>query len=129
MRVPMQLSSSSKMLSTPKCQKRRALSGETLFAFLLLREQYIACKHTTITLLTHTHTHIIYRAETLFSGLVIRPDTEDPSNSSHLSILTQTDVKGLIPKLVINKALAKFPDHWRQLLISFYHDVYSKKAS
>ncbi|CDI85877.1 phosphatidylcholine transfer protein, putative [Eimeria praecox] len=55
------------------------------------------------------------RAETLMSGYLMRRCPEDP-NSSTLFIVAQTDVKGLIPKWLVNSAAAKAPLGWVEAL-------------
>ena len=50
---------------------------------------------------THTHTHVHSRAETILSGLVLRPFSDDP-NSTRMSLMLQTDLKGWIPHFVVN---------------------------
>jgi hypothetical protein len=68
----------------------------------------------------------LIRGETILSGTIIRPDPEDP-NSSKVSILIQSDLKGWIPKFVINLVVSKAPGAWRKELLKFYNEVYSKE--
>ncbi|CAG9321279.1 unnamed protein product [Blepharisma stoltei] len=51
----------------------------------------------------------VIRAETLISGYVIRPVTQ---RSCKVTIITQNDVKGLIPTFLVNKFAAKAPADW-----------------
>lgn len=71
---------------------------------------------------------ITYRAETILSGVIIRPDPEDPANSSKLSLMLQNDVKGWIPHFVVNAFAARAPLDWRDSLANYYASVYSKKG-
>ncbi|XP_065901661.1 steroidogenic acute regulatory protein, mitochondrial-like [Dysidea avara] len=68
----------------------------------------------------------VVRAETKMSMSILRPD-EDDSNSCILTTIAQTDMKGLIPEFVINYALIKSGDDWRNAMVTFYHDVYVKE--
>ncbi|KAL8275936.1 hypothetical protein Esti_000052 [Eimeria stiedai] len=51
------------------------------------------------------------RAETLMSGYLMRRSKDDP-NSSTLFLVAQTDVKGLIPKWLVNTTAARAPVGW-----------------
>lgn len=51
----------------------------------------------------------VIRAETLISGYVIRPTGE---NSCHVMIVSQNDIKGLIPKAIVNRVASKAPADW-----------------
>ncbi|CDJ42325.1 hypothetical protein ETH_00018720 [Eimeria tenella] len=51
------------------------------------------------------------RAETLISGYLMRQSSSDP-NSSSLFIVAQTDVKGLLPKWLVNSTAARAPVSW-----------------
>ncbi|CAG9332240.1 unnamed protein product [Blepharisma stoltei] len=51
----------------------------------------------------------VIRAETLISGYIIRPMTQ---RSCKVTIITQNDVKGLIPTYLVNKFAAKAPADW-----------------
>ncbi|KAL8432214.1 hypothetical protein Efla_005110 [Eimeria flavescens] len=53
----------------------------------------------------------VVRAETLISGYIMEAQKTD-SSSSTLFILAQTDVKGLIPKWVVNTTAARAPVGW-----------------
>eukprot|EP00920_Eleutheroschizon_duboscqi_P009862 GHVT01023002.1.p1 GENE.GHVT01023002.1~~GHVT01023002.1.p1 ORF type:complete len:834 (+),score=207.12 GHVT01023002.1:410-2911(+) len=53
----------------------------------------------------------VVRAETLISGYMMRRMPDDPG-STNLFILAQTDVKGLIPKWVVNTAASRAPMGW-----------------
>ena len=43
----------------------------------------------------------ISRAETILSGVIVRPDPQDP-NSTRMSLMLQNDIKGWIPHFVVN---------------------------
>lgn len=66
------------------------------------------------------------RAETIFSGTIIRPDPQDP-NSTRMSVLLQVDMKGWIPYFIMNLFAARAPGQWRDTLFHFWHDVYLKE--
>ena len=51
----------------------------------------------------------VIRAETLISGYVIRPTSE---NTCTVMIVSQNDIKGLIPKVVVNSFATKAPADW-----------------
>ena len=53
------------------------------------------------------------RAESYISGYVMRQRGED----CHLFIMSQTDVKGLIPKWIVNMMAAKAPAQWVENLV------------
>ena len=66
-----------------------------------------------------------YRAETVFNGVVIRPDADNP-NSARMSLMFQTDMKGWIPSFLVNMFARSSPGQWRNSLAEYYHNVYSK---
>eukprot|EP00117_Sycon_ciliatum_P035546 scpid78815/ scgid26919/ PCTP-like protein; START domain-containing protein 10; Serologically defined colon cancer antigen 28 homolog; StAR-related lipid transfer protein 10 len=66
------------------------------------------------------------RAETIFSGTIIRPMADDP-NSSTLTLFLQTDVKGWIPSAIINMIATRGPNKWQHSLANFYHGTYKKE--
>ena len=68
----------------------------------------------------------VNRAETILSGVVIRPDSED-ANSTRMSVLLQNDAKGWIPHFIVNAFAARAPGNWRTSLAKYYHEVYSKR--
>ena len=70
---------------------------------------------------------VSFRAETILSGVIIRPDPEDPTNSTKMSIMLQNDVKGWIPHFVVNAFAAKAPIEWHDGLANYYAKFYSKK--
>jgi hypothetical protein len=51
------------------------------------------------------------RGETVISGYIIRPAPHDP-NSSELVIISQVDIKGAIPKTIVNYVASKAPLDW-----------------
>ena len=68
----------------------------------------------------------IVRAETKLSVSIIRPDESD-SNSSVLTTISHTDMKGILPEFVINYAFIKGGDDWRNVMVTFYKNVYAKE--
>lgn len=66
------------------------------------------------------------RAKTILSGVLIRPEENDP-NSTRLTILLQNDPMGWIPKSIVNFMSARAPLEWQETLAQFYHDVYAKE--
>ena len=65
------------------------------------------------------------RAETIFAGVIIRPDADHP-DSTRLSMLFQTDMKGWIPNFLVNMYAARAPKQWRDHLSEYYHNNYRK---
>ena len=55
------------------------------------------------------HKKGVIRAETLVSGYVIRPTGE---NTCNVMIVSQNDIKGLIPKVLVNSVASKAPADW-----------------
>jgi hypothetical protein len=51
----------------------------------------------------------VIRAETVVSGYVIRPTG---LRTCDLTIISQNDIKGLIPKMIVNKFASKAPADW-----------------
>jgi len=51
----------------------------------------------------------VVRAETILSGYLIRPVTQ---RTCTVTIITQNDVKGLIPKSIVNSLASKAPAEW-----------------
>ena len=70
---------------------------------------------------------VLLRAETILSGVIIRPDPENPGNSSKMSVLLQNDVKGWIPHFIVNAFAAKAPVEWHDSLANYYSQFYSRK--
>lgn len=66
---------------------------------------------------------LIFRAEAIFAGAIIRPDPDDPG-SSVLSVMMQTDMKGLIPHFIVNTFAAHAPAEWHSCLSNYYKNVY-----
>lgn len=44
---------------------------------------------------------LVSRAETILSGVIVRPDPQDP-NSTRMSLMLQNDIKGWIPHFIVN---------------------------
>ena len=68
----------------------------------------------------------VYRTRTILSGMIIRPDPDDPKSTT-LTMLIQNDAKGHLPKFVVNFGTNKAPEKWRSTLEECYNDVHSKK--
>lgn len=68
------------------------------------------------------------RAENIFSGALIYPDDHHP-DSTRVILLAQDDLKGLIPKMIVNLFYSKAPLDWRDNLDTFYHKVYKHGKS
>lgn len=51
----------------------------------------------------------VIRAETIISGYIIRPVSE---NTCKVMIVSQNDIKGLIPKAIVNSVASKAPADW-----------------
>ena len=58
--------------------------------------------------------------------MIVRPDPEDPSKSSKLSLMLQSDIKGWVPHFVVNAFAARAPMEWRESLANYYFNVYTK---
>ena len=67
------------------------------------------------------------RAETILSGVIIRPHPED-ANSTRMSLMLQTDMKGWIPHFIVNAFMARAPGNWQSTLTDYYWNVYSKQG-
>lgn len=59
----------------------------------------------------------IVRAETIISGYVIE-QIEDNPPTTRLTVISQNDIKGLIPKYLVNMASGKAPKQWIGNLIT-----------
>jgi len=73
--------------------------------------------HVVISFVSTTHpsvppikNHI--RGETILSGYIIRPARSDPHNSTEMIIISQVDIKGSIPKTIVNYVASKAPLEW-----------------
>ena len=82
---------------------------------------YAICTCTCLVNLSH-------RGETLFSGTLLLADKDDP-NSTRLTLLLQDDIKGYVPRFIINFFYARAPLDWRENLYNFYHNVYKHEKS
>ena len=90
-----------------------------------------ASKTTYVVALNATHPDAperpkIVRAETLLSCIIVRPDEKDPK-SSVVTIISHTDMKGLLPEFVVKGAILSSGDTWRASVVKFYHEVYLKE--
>ena len=90
-----------------------------------------ASKTTFVVALNATHPDApvrpkVVRAETLLSVSIIRPHDKDP-NSSVLTTVAHTDMKGLLPAFVVNGAILSSGDTWRATMVKFYNEVYIKE--
>jgi hypothetical protein len=68
----------------------------------------------------------LVRAQTILSGVLIRPEEGDV-NSTRLTLLLQNDPMGWIPKYIVNLFASRAPFEWRDAMATFYHDVYVKE--
>lgn len=59
----------------------------------------------------------IVRAETIISGYIIEQIQDDPP-ITQLTVISQNDIKGLIPKYLVNLASGKAPKQWIGNLIT-----------
>ena len=59
----------------------------------------------------------------MFSGALIYPDKDRP-DSTRVMVLAQDNLRGAIPKAIVNVFYAKAPLDWRDNLDNFYHKVY-----
>ena len=64
----------------------------------------------------------IVRAETILSGYIIEQIQDDPP-ISQLIVISQNDIKGLIPRYLVNLASGKAPKQWIANLISGCHTL------
>jgi len=56
------------------------------------------------------------RAETNIAGYIIKPSSRAP-NSTDICIISQVDIKGNIPKIIVNMASGKAPAEWVNKLV------------
>jgi hypothetical protein len=56
----------------------------------------------------------IIRADTIISGYIIRPIS---ANRCSMTIISQNDVKGVIPKIIVNRFAGRAPKDWVKSLI------------
>ncbi|XP_065844349.1 START domain-containing protein 10-like [Oscarella lobularis] len=61
----------------------------------------------------------LVRAQTIFSGVVVRPNADDP-NSSKVTLIFQIDFKGSIPASVINFLSTSSPLKSRDEMVKYY---------
>lgn len=66
-----------------------------------------------------------FRAENMFSGALIYPD-EDHPDSTRVVMLAQDNLKGIIPKAIVNLFYSRAPFDWRDNLDNFYHQSYKQ---
>lgn len=69
----------------------------------------------------------IVRAETIMSGYVIEQIQDDPP-VTRLIVVSQNDVKGLIPKALVNMGASKAPKQWISNLIKGCDDLMKQRA-
>jgi hypothetical protein len=65
------------------------------------------------------------RAESLISGYIIRQRGPD----CDLFLMSQTDIKGLIPKWIVNMVAAKAPAQWIECLVTSCSQLLAKEFS
>lgn len=70
----------------------------------------------------------IIRAETIMSGYIFEQIQDDPPITK-LIIISQNDIKGLIPKYLVNLASGKAPKQWIANLISGWKKLKDNKNS
>ena len=68
----------------------------------------------------------IVRAEIFVNAMIFRPDEKDPK-SSVFTMITHTDMKGLLPTFVVNSAIIGSADKMRADMTKYYNEVYSKE--
>ena len=68
----------------------------------------------------------VLRAEVIQPGVIFRPDEKDP-NSTVFTIISQMDMKGILPAFVINSAILENADKMRVAMTKFYNEVYLKE--
>jgi len=69
----------------------------------------------------------IVRAETIMSGYVIEQIQDDPPITK-LIVVSQNDIKGLIPKYLVNMASGKAPKQWIANLVNGWEELMKKQA-
>ena len=62
------------------------------------------------------------RAHTYISSYYIETISENPLKSK-LVLIAQNDIKGFIPKFIVNKVVSKFPNAWVDNLIKGCEEV------
>jgi len=67
------------------------------------------------------------RAETHIAGYIMKPSEKDP-NSTDFCIVSQSDIKGNIPKVIVNMASGKAPAEWIKRLIQACEKSRKQKA-
>lgn len=94
---------------------------------LLSSDKLISCQICLLSINVDTgHTLYSFRAETLFSGTLIYPNEDDP-NSTKLILVVQDDLKGHVPKFILNFFYGRAPIDWHHNLSTYYHNVYVKQ--
>ena len=68
----------------------------------------------------------VVRAEIIVNAMIFRPDEKDP-NSTEFTMITHTDMKGLLPGFVVNSAIIGTTDKMRAEMTKYYNDVYLKE--
>lgn len=60
----------------------------------------------------------IVRADTLISGYIIEPSLDEKGRpSTKLTIISQNDIKGIVPKAIVNIAASRAPRQWVNNLV------------
>lgn len=70
----------------------------------------------------------VVRAETILSGYILEQIQDDPPVTK-LIIVSQNDIKGLIPKYLVNMASGKAPKKWINNLITGCTDLMNEESS
>ena len=68
----------------------------------------------------------MFRGELIFSAMILRPDESNPG-SSKMTSLVQVDLKGSMPKFVVNYFAVDAPINMHGALVKYYHTTYSKE--
>ena len=65
------------------------------------------------------------RAETIISGYIIAP-MEDGTGGTYLTMVSQNDIKGVIPLTLVNTGASKGPRQWVGNLLNACQDYIKK---
>ena len=68
----------------------------------------------------------VLRAEVVQFGTIFRPDEKDP-NSTVFTMISQMDMKGMLPAFAVNSVFLVNADKLRVAMTKFYNEVYLKE--
>ena len=68
----------------------------------------------------------VVRAQIHVNAMICRVDEKDP-NSTVFTMITHTDMKGLLPTFVVNSAIIGSADKMRAEMTKYYHETYLKE--